>query len=51
MLFCQLGHATAESPRVPLGLVFCYRSLKLNAGEELQSLRKNAAYSIQGGAP
>src|ERR1035437_5260745 len=43
----QHGHElapTGETPRVPLGLVLLDRLLELPAREQLQHLRKNAAY-------
>jgi hypothetical protein len=48
----QHGHKlrpTGESSRVPFCFVFRYRCFKFDAGDELQELGENAAYSMQGG--
>src|SRR5271156_1412435 len=42
---------TAKTSRVTLSLVLLHRQFKLAAGKYLQKLRKNTAYSVQGGSP
>jgi hypothetical protein len=45
----KLAPAT-ETARVPLGFVLLYCLLETLAREQLEKLRENAAYSIQGGS-
>jgi hypothetical protein len=39
-----------EPPGVPLGLVLFYNLLELCSRKQLEQLREDAAYSIQGGS-